>query len=130
MQISPARQEASEASIFCHVRLSPAVLATIKAQRCILDHQRSRLDLRIHPCDWKLHALILANGSIKHYPVARISRRFINKIAAISNTFCSNQNSFSIHPIEDDPEALSFPPDQIAGGGHKDHQKTVHRSDG
>src|ERR1043166_6021969 len=98
------------------VRFRAARYAVVEHLRGFVHHERRGFRLGGRARDRELHALVRADGPAEHLALARVAARAIDEVAGVADALGGDENTLSVHPIEDVPEALALLADEIAGG--------------
>src|SRR5690606_37210293 len=93
---------------FRHVRLRPARLAAIEATGSLSHHECRGLHLHMGTSERKLNALILADRSAEHLPLARVARSLFHEPASVADAFSADEDALYVHAVEYISEATPF----------------------
>src|SRR5207249_7497611 len=84
-----------------HVRLGTARLATIEEPRRLVADERRGLEPRVRLGDRKLHALVLADRSAEHDPLARVTRGALDEPATVTKRLGRDEDALDVPAVDD-----------------------------
>ena len=63
--------------------------------------------------------MVLTDGSIEYHALGRVVARFINKVAPVTDAFCRDQNTLSVHSVQNHFEPCSLRTQEVLLGDSK-----------